>query len=100
MTWGEKIERLRALAASLGGRLDIDDFHDIPNREPYRYASARVTLDYSAAPPVMSAWAQLAIDVTGYLTMHTVNGAAEVGIAISRPLTTEEIAAREVNHVS
>jgi hypothetical protein len=81
------VARLREVK---GGRVEVTDFFP-RGREPYRYATLKVEASRAEAPLVAAAIAEVAIQVSGHVSMYTHAPTIAFDISVSRELTGEEI---------
>lgn len=80
------VERMRAFR---GGAVNVEDFFP-SRRTPYRYAMLMLFSGTDYADRVREL-AILAVEIGGYLTMHTHYSPVLIEVSLSRPLTAEEI---------
>lgn len=90
INWSDKVNALRAL-----GEVSANDY-PFPSgnfRELYRYVTVRKEGTAEEIAAVSGEWILIASRVDGYITVSVLfGGAVWIDIAISRPLTEEEIA--------
>lgn len=90
-SWADSIERMRLVARSLGAEIRFTD-NFVEGKPPYRYAQTQAKFPPLETDARLPPLARLAIHIGGYLTFSVHSGHVYAAVAISRPLTADEIA--------
>lgn len=88
-SWGDRVDALRSL-----GLVSSTDW-PMPSsnhRAPYRYVTVRKQGSAAEIAAVSGEWILIAARVDGYVTVDVHSSGVQIGMAISRDLTEDEIA--------
>lgn len=93
MNWSDRVNALRALG-TVSARDYLPPSKDF--RPPYRYVTVKVGGSVEQIAALSGEWILVAARVNGYVTVNINDADVQIQMAISRDLTEEEIASREV----